>query len=229
MRVAENVAFVRERIRRAAERANRRPDEILLVGATKTVDVGTIREAIDAGVTVFGENRVQEAAPKITEIGDAAKWHFIGHLQRNKVKDAFELFEMVQSLDSLALAMEMEKRGTKLGRTIRVLVEVNVGAEETKFGTAADDTLDLVRSLAELPHLSVEGLMTIPPLFADPEESRPYCRALRRLRDEIESVGIPGISMGELSMGMTNDFEVAVEEGATMVRIGTALFGERPV
>ena len=218
---------MRERIRRAAERVNRKAEEILLVGATKTVDVERIRRAMAAGVKVFGENRVQEAEPKIALIGNGAEWHFIGHLQRNKVKDAFRLFEMVQSVDSLELGLEIEKRGAQLGRTMRVLVEVNLGGEESKFGAPVEDTLELVRRMADLPHLSVEGLMSMPPFLDDPEDSRPYFRALRQLRDEIAGSDVPGVSMRELSMGMTNDFEVAIEEGATIVRIGTALFGPR--
>jgi len=227
MGVEGNVGLVRERIRRAAERVNRKAEEILLVGATKTVDVERIRRAMAAGVKVFGENRVQEAEPKIALIGNGAEWHFVGHLQRNKVKDAFRLFEMVQSVDSLELGLEIEKRGAQLGRTMRVLVEVNLGGEESKFGAPVEDTLELVRRMADLPHLSVEGLMSMPPFLDDPEDSRPYFRALRQLRDEIAGSDVPGVSMRELSMGMTNDFEVAIEEGATIVRIGTALFGPR--
>lgn len=228
MGVAENVQIVHERISRAAERVNRSPEEVLLVGATKTVDVQRIRQAIAAGVKVFGENRVQEAAPKIAQIGGEVEWHFIGHLQRNKVKDAFSLFQMVESVDRPQLALEMEKRGALLGRKMRVLLEVNMGDEETKFGASGKETLELVRRMADLPHLSVEGLMSIPPFFSDPEDSRPYFRTLRNLRDEVLDANIPGVSMQELSMGMTNDFEVAVEEGATIVRIGTAMFGPRP-
>jgi len=228
MGIRENARLVRERIWRAAERANRSPQEVLLVGATKTVGIDRIREAMEAGVQVFGENRVQEAAPKIAQIGNDVEWHFIGHLQRNKVKDAFRLFQMVESVDSLPLALEMEKRGALLGRRMKVLIEVNLGGEETKSGASPEEVLELARRMADMPHLSLEGLMSIPPFFSDPEGSRPYFRALRRLRDEVLSADIPGISMRELSMGMTSDFEVAIEEGATIVRIGTALFGPRP-
>jgi len=228
MGIRENARLVRERICRAAERANRSPEEVILVGATKTVGVDRIRQAIEAGVKVFGENRVQEAAPKIAQIGNEVEWHFIGHLQRNKVRDAFRLFQMVESVDSLPLALEMEEKGALLGQKMRILVEVNLGGEETKSGTSPELVLELARRMADMPHLSVEGLMSIPPFFSDPEGSRPYFRTLRRLRDEVLSAGIPGIPMRELSMGMTNDFEVAIEEGATIVRIGTALFGPRP-
>jgi pyridoxal phosphate enzyme (YggS family) len=217
--VAENLARVQERVARAAERAGRRPDGVLLIGVSKTVDVARIRAAVAAGVTTLGENRVQEAKSKIAELGRLAAWHLIGHLQTNKVKDALDLFDLIHSLDRLELAREIERRAGAQGRVVDALLQVNVAAEATKGGVAPDavgETLDLI---GKLGHVRVRGLMTIPPEVERPEESRPW---FRRLRELAERHGLP-----ELSMGMSGDFEVAIEEGATMVRVGTAIFGPR--
>jgi pyridoxal phosphate enzyme (YggS family) len=217
--VAENLARVQERVARAAERAGRRPDGVLLIGVSKTVDVARIRAAVAAGVTTLGENRVQEAKGKIAELGRLAAWHLIGHLQTNKVKDALDLFDLIHSLDRLELARELERRAAGQGRVVDALLQVNVAAEASKGGVAPDavgETLDLI---GKLGHVRVRGLMTIPPEVERPEESRPW---FRRLGELAERHGLP-----ELSMGMSGDFEVAIEEGATMVRVGTAIFGPR--
>jgi PLP dependent protein len=217
--VAENLARVQERVSRAAERAGRGPEGVLLIGVSKTVDVARIRAAVTAGVTTLGENRVQEAKSKIAELGRLAAWHLIGHLQTNKVKDALDLFDLIHSLDRLELAREIERRAAAQGRVVDTLLQVNVAAEATKGGVPPDavgETLDLI---GKLGHVRVRGLMTIPPEVERPEESRPW---FRRLRELAERHGLP-----ELSMGMSGDFEVAIEEGATMVRVGTAIFGPR--
>jgi len=217
--VAENLTRVQERVARAAERAGRRPDGVLLIGVSKTVDVARIRAAVAAGVSTLGENRVQEAKSKIAELGRLAAWHLIGHLQTNKVKDALDLFDLIHSLDRLELARELERRAAAQGRVADALLQVNVAAEASKGGVAPDavgETLDLI---GKLGHVRVRGLMTIPPEVERAEESRPW---FRRLRELAERHGLP-----ELSMGMSGDFEVAIEEGATMVRVGTAIFGPR--
>ncbi|MBI3013786.1 MAG: YggS family pyridoxal phosphate-dependent enzyme [Candidatus Tectomicrobia bacterium] len=223
----ESLARVRERIERAARTSGRRPEKIKLVAVTKTFPVEVIREAVELGVTCFGENRVQEAREKIPAIGRGVEWHLIGTLQRNKVKYIFDLFDMVQSLDSFALGQEIEDRGRARGRVMPVLVEVNVSGEASKSGVRPEELPELLRRLSDFRHLAVKGLMAIPPLTPNPEEARPYFRELRRLRDQVASEGIRGIELEELSMGMSADFEVAIAEGASMVRIGTAIFGAR--
>lgn len=194
---------------------------------TKTFPVEVVRQAVELGLTCFGENRVQEAREKIAAVGREVEWHLVGPLQRNKVKYVFDLFDMVQSLDSLPLAEEIEQRGRARGAVMPVLVELNLAGEASKSGIAPEELPGLLERLSELSHVAVKGLMTIPPLGPVPEESRPYFRELRRLRDRAAQRRIPGIELGELSMGMSADFEVAVSEGATMVRVGTAIFGER--
>lgn len=226
--VRDNIALVREEIARAAAKAGRSPAEIRLLAVTKTVDDDRIREAIAAGVDLVGENYVQEARRKIDLLGRSLPWHFIGHLQTNKAKYAVRLFDLIHSVDRVELARELDRRAAAAGVTLGILVEVNVSGEATKSGVPATQAIALVRALAELPGLSVRGLMTMPPWFDDPEEARPHFAALRRLAEEIRRERIEGVRMEELSMGMTNDYRVAVEEGATIVRIGRALFGERP-
>jgi len=228
--IVENITRVRERIERACRRAGREPGSIRLVAATKGVDVERIREAIEAGVDTFGENYIQEAIPKVEAIGKGLpgrpiSWHLIGHLQRNKAKLAVEFFDCIQSLDSLRLGLELAKR--LKDKRLDVLIEVNLGGEATKTGVGESGLINLVKGVAGLENLTVKGLMVIPPYFEDPEAVRPYFKRLRDLALEIERIGIPGISMEELSMGMSHDFEVAIEEGATMVRIGRVIFGER--
>jgi PLP dependent protein len=222
--VKENLLKVRERIERASQKAGRDPKEIKLVAVSKTVEVARIKEAIEAGVSILGENYVQEAQEKIEEIGRIVSWHFIGHLQSNKAKYAILLFDMVHSLDSLPLAEELNRRAEHADRVIKVMIEVNLSKEATKFGTDEERVVNLAKGIQNLSYLSLEGLMTMPPYFDSPEMSRPYYIALRKLKEKMTNEGIP---MKELSMGMSNDFEVAIEEGATYVRVGTAIFGRR--
>ena len=223
--IRENLLRVQERIEKAARRAGRDPAGIKLVAVSKTVEVARIREAIDAGVSILGENYVQEAQKKIEEIRKPISWHFIGHLQSNKAKYAVRLFDMIHSVDSIPLAEELDRRAEKEGRKIEVMIEVNLSGEATKFGTEEAKTFDIAQKIFNLNHLSLVGLMTMPPYFEDPELSRPYYVQLRQLKEKMAEAGIP---LKELSMGMSNDFEVAIEEGATYVRVGTAIFGERP-
>jgi pyridoxal phosphate enzyme (YggS family) len=228
MSIAENVARVRERMEAAARRAGRDPGRVKLVAVSKTVDAARIRQAIEAGVNLLGENYVQEAQKKVEELGRRAGWHFIGHLQSNKARVAVRLFDWVHSVDSLRLAEELSRAAQQQSRPLPVLLQVNLGREATKFGAQEDEVIRLLGQMASLPGISVKGLMTMPPYFENPEESRPAFRALRGLQESISGRGIPGVLMEELSMGMSNDFEVAVEEGATLVRVGTAIFGPRP-
>jgi pyridoxal phosphate enzyme (YggS family) len=222
--VKENLLKVRERIERAAQKAGRDPKEIKLVAVSKTVELDRIKEAIEAGVSILGENYVQEAQEKIEALGKSVSWHFIGHLQSNKAKYAVRLFDVIHSIDSIPLAEELNRRAEQPDRVIRVMIEVNLSKEATKFGTDEERVLNLARRIQNLDHLSLEGLMTMPPYFDSPEMSRPYYVALRELKDRMVKEGIP---LKELSMGMSNDFEIAVEEGATYVRVGTAIFGPR--
>jgi hypothetical protein len=224
-RIKENIRAVKERIEKASLRANRNPEEIKLVAVTKMVDTERIKEAIDAGVDTFGENYVQEAEKKIKEIGSIVSWHFIGHLQRNKVKYAIDLFDIIHSLDSEDLAIELDKRGRKAGKRIRAMIEVNLSEEESKYGIYKENLLSLINNIKKnMINIKLEGLMTIPPFSDNPENSRPYFRELKNIQDELNE---KGFDLKELSIGMSNDFEVAIEEGATMVRIGSAIFGPR--
>jgi pyridoxal phosphate enzyme (YggS family) len=227
MSIADNLKTVNDRMASAAKHAGRDPSSITLVAVTKTIAVEKIREAIAAGATVLGENRVQEAREKIDVLGPAARWHLIGHLQTNKAKYAVRLFQLIHSVDNLALAQELDKQAAKIGKVQNILIEVNVAGEASKAGMAVKEAPKLVKEAARLEHISIQGLMTMPPFSEDPEESRPYFCVLRELARSIAQENIPGVSMKELSMGMSGDFEVAIEEGATMVRVGTAIFGER--
>ncbi len=211
----------------AARRAGREPGEIKLIAVSKTVEIAHIREAIEAGVTILGENYVQEAREKIGEIGHGIQWHMIGHLQSNKAKYAIDLFDYIHSLDGIPLARELDRRAAQKGRMVRALVEVNLSGETSKFGVASGAVMELIHHVISLEHISIEGLMTMPPYFDEPEKARPFFIRLRELRDRIQKEGIEGVRMDELSMGMSGDFEAAIEEGATMVRVGTAIFGER--
>ena len=224
--ISSNINIIKQRIAAAAQRAGRDPLSIKLMAVTKTVEPERIGTAIEAGLTMLGENYVQEAKDKITIIGDRAQWHMIGHLQTNKAKYAVKLFDYVHSVDRLELAQELDKRAGQINRKLNVLIEVNSG-EESKSGIEKTQALELVRQVAHLPNLTLRGLMTMAPYSDNPENSRPYFKALRDLRDDIVRAGIAGISMEELSMGMTDDFEVAIEEGATIIRIGRAIFGKR--
>jgi PLP dependent protein len=225
--VRDNISEIRKRIARAAERACRQVSEIRLMAVTKTVDDRRIREAVAAGVEILGENYVQEAKRKIDLMGRSAEWHLIGHLQTNKAKYAARLFDMIHSIDRIEVAQELNRRCLQCGRIMKVLVEVNVSGEASKRGITTEGALPLVRGLAAMENLSVKGLMTMAPWFDDPEAARPYFAALCSLRNRIREAQIPRIEMKELSMGMSGDYEVAVEEGATIVRIGRFLFGER--
>jgi PLP dependent protein len=223
--VRERIVGVKERIEKAALKAGRDPHEVKLVAVTKTVDVLVIREAVQTGaVSILGENYVQEAERKIRELGRVAAWHLIGHLQSNKAKYAVKLFDMIHSLDSLGLAEELDRRVEKAGRSMDVLIEVNVSGEASKFGIEQENVTRLAVRVGQLPHLCLKGLMTMPPYFDSPEMSRPYYVRLRELRERLVR---EGLKLDELSMGMSNDFEIAIEEGATYVRVGTAIFGAR--
>lgn len=227
-KIGSRVKLVRKRIKVAGMSCGRDPDSITLVGASKTVPVDRLLAAVAAGVTCFGENYVQEAGEKIEAVGrDLVSWHFIGHLQTNKAKYAVKLFDLIHSVDSIKLAGEIDKRARNIGKVQRILIQVNISGEETKSGIDMEQALDLVHKTARLENLAVSGLMTMPPYFNAPERVRPYFRALKSLQQLIISKEIPNVSMTELSMGMTGDFETAIEEGATLVRVGTAIFGQR--
>ena len=227
MSVAENLKAVKDRIAAAARRAGRDPSTVRLVTVTKTVAHDRIREAVAAGAAILGENRVQEAKEKIEALGAIASWHLIGRLQANKAKHAVRLFGLIHSVDSIGLARELDRQAAKQGKTQDILIEVSIAGEEQKAGVATRDAAALVREAAGLRSVRICGLMTMPPYSVDPEASRSYYRRLRDLAAAIAKEDIPGASMGELSMGMSGDFEVAVEEGATLVRVGTAIFGAR--
>lgn len=225
----DRVEQVRQRMVEAARRAGRDPDEVELVAVTKTVPVPRIREAVDAGVTALGENRVQEASDKIALLSSLPiTWHLIGHLQTNKSRSAAELFELIHSLDSVKLATALDRHGAALQKQVRVLVEVNLGGEPSKAGTLEYDLLPLLQACRQFTHLSIEGLMAIPPYRKNPDDVRPFFRRLRRLRDQAAKA-CPDYSLRHLSMGMSHDYGIAIEEGATLVRVGTAIFEERPV
>jgi pyridoxal phosphate enzyme (YggS family) len=231
MSIVENVARVRERIVAAAHRAGRNPEEITLMGVSKTFPVECIREAHAAGLRVFGENRVQEFADKAASLNDLAdaEWHLIGHLQSNKAARAAELFGAVDSVDSVRLAEKLNGAAEKAGKTLPILIEINVGGEDAKSGVApASEELEQVLLAApRWGNLRVRGLMTVPPYSENPEDARPFFRQLREIRDRIALRRLPAVEIDVLSMGMSHDFEVAIEEGSTCVRVGTAIFGER--
>ena len=222
---AENLERIRIRIVAAAARSQRDANKVRLLGATKTVPPERIREAVAAGQQLFGENRVQEAAAKIEQLGGRLHWHFIGHLQKNKVRSAVSLFEMIESVDSLMLAQEIDRQADRVGKTMPILLEVNIAGEKTKFGFQPDELFPQLAEINALTHISIYGLMTVPPFSEDPQNSRPYFRALGELKRRIEREW--RIPLEELSMGMSQDFEIAVEEGATIVRVGEALWGSR--
>jgi PLP dependent protein len=223
--IAENLECVREQIARAAAKANRSVDGVELVAISKTYDAEKIREAVKAGQSLFGESRVQEARVKIPELPSNLRWHFVGHLQKNKIRHALPLFELIHSVDSLALAQEVNRIAEEEGLHPRVLLEINVAGEGSKFGFKPDTLRTEMETLLVLNRLSIEGLMTIPPLAPEAEASRTYFIKLRELRDALEKEF--RAKLPHLSMGMTNDFVIAIEEGATLVRVGTAIFGER--
>ena len=231
MSIAENLVAVRNRVAAAAGRAGRHPDEIALMAVSKTFPAETILEAYDAGQRLFGENRVQEFADKAPAVGHVhdAEFHMIGHLQSNKTGKAVELFSAIDSVDSAKLAQRLNAAAESAGKVIDVLLEINIGGEEAKSGIAPD-LPELEAILTQAPqwqHLRIRGLMTVPPYAEDPSESRPYFQRLRELRDRLAQRNLPAIHLSQLSMGMSHDFEVAIEEGSTCVRIGTAIFGKR--
>jgi len=203
------------------------PQGVEIVAACKTRSDVEILEAVQAGIHIVGENYIQEAEEVLASIGKRAKWHFIGHLQKNKVKKAVKLFDMIETVDSLELALEIDKVCSRQQKTVEVLIEVNSGKEEQKFGVFSEKVEDLIRKLTPLKHIKVMGLMTMGPFSGDPEDARPYFIETRKLFENIKSLGIQGITMRYLSMGMSNSYKVAIEEGANMVRIGTAIFGDR--
>ena len=225
----ERLAEVHLRIARAATRAGRAVNEVQLIAVSKTHPVQIVRDAIAAGVTDLGENRVQEAKSKIMDVGrNAARWHLIGHLQSNKARRAVQLFDVIHSIDSIELARKLDGACKDVSRTaLPILIQIDLGHEATKSGVGEQELPSLIDALKQCRHLQLTGLMMLPPFFEDAELTRPFFVKLRRLRDEYQARGAFGDTTGELSMGMTHDFEVAIEEGATMVRIGTALFGER--
>ena len=226
MSIAENLAQVRKEIEAAARRAGRDPAEIKLVAVSKTVPAEVIAQAVEAGVDALGENRVQEALGKQEEIPGAA-WHLIGHLQTNKVKKVIGKFELIHSLDSIRLAREIGRRSQEAGITTDTLVQVNIGREESKFGLPREEVLPFIDEARKIPGLKILGLMAIPPFEEEPENARPYFQELRSLFEEVAAKGWPEVEMRWLSMGMSSDFQVAIEEGANIVRVGTRIFGQR--
>jgi pyridoxal phosphate enzyme (YggS family) len=224
----DRLEHVQARIKQAAEACNRSVTDIRLVAVSKTMPVEIVQEAIETGMRDFGENYIQEAREKITALATyPVTWHYIGHLQSNKAKYADRMFDLIHSVDSLKLAKALDKYAKKIDKVQNILIQVNIAKEDSKSGVYGEDTLQLAREIARLENLAVKGLMTMPPYFNAPEKVRPIFAALRHLRDQIKNENIPNISMEDLSMGMTGDFEAAIEEGATMVRVGTAIFGER--
>ncbi|MEW6457170.1 MAG: YggS family pyridoxal phosphate-dependent enzyme [Acidobacteriota bacterium] len=228
MSLKENIEFIGERIKISAKKSGRNPEEIKILGATKSVPTEKIIEAYEAGIKLFGENRVQEANQKISEINiPSIEWHMIGNLQKNKVKKALELFSVIESLSSIELAEKINRDAELLNRKIRCFIEVNLAGEETKWGIKEEDIFSSVGKLTGLKNIEIIGLMAIPPFFENPEMSRPYFKELREIKEKINRMNLDNISIMELSMGMSSDYEVAVEEGATIVRLGTILFGPR--
>jgi pyridoxal phosphate enzyme (YggS family) len=225
--VAANHRRIMDGINQAAARAGRDAASIRLLAAAKSQDVELIRAAISAGVSLIGENYVQEAEAKKARVPEVAEWHMIGHLQRNKSKSAVALFDLIESLDSIALARELDKEGQKAGKRVRAFVEVNLGGEESKTGVAKDQVILLLQETAKLTNLRIEGLMTVPPFRENPEDVRPYFRELREMLYRMRELQSSNMDLKELSMGMSQDYAVAIEEGATIVRIGRALFGPR--
>ena len=223
--IAENLDRVQEQIASAAANSGRSADDVELVAITKTHPTEKVREAIEAGQTLFGESRVQEARAKIPDLSSNIRWHFVGHLQKNKVRQALPLFEMIHSVDSLALAQDINRIAEEEGLYPRVLLEVNVAGEGSKFGFAPDYLHEQMEALLALPRLSIEGLMCIPPLAVESEDSRKFFVQVRELRDSLEEEF--SMKLPQLSMGMTQDFVIGIDEGATLVRVGTAIFGER--
>ena len=227
MTISRNLSQINQRIRAAAEKAGRDPASVRLVAVSKTRPSTDIIAAFQSGQTVFGENYVQELVQKLAEVQESVQWHVIGHLQSNKVKYIAGQVALIHSVDRISLATEIDRQWSKLGKICDVLIQVNISGEATKSGTTEAGAIQLVRECALLPNIRVRGLMTMPPFFDDPDAARPYFAELRRLSEAVSAQQIAGVEMVELSMGMSGDFEAAIQEGATLVRIGTAIFGER--
>ncbi len=227
-RLSENIKGVYRRMAHAAMRAGREPDEIRLIAVSKNVSASVVKIAIEAGLRDFGENRVQEFSAKRRKLslpaGYSLRWHLIGHLQKNKTKTAVELFDVIQSVDSVELAERINKQAEKMDKIQKILIQVKLSDEESKYGLVKEKVADFLSALTDMGNLRIEGLMTIPPFYDDPERVRPFFRELREIKEKACEMGF---NLTELSMGMSHDFEVAIEEGATMVRVGTAIFGER--
>ena len=225
--VRENLETVEANIRKACANAGRSRDEVTLIAVSKTKPVSMLMEAYDSGIRIFGENKVQEMCDKYEQMPKDIQWHMIGHLQRNKVKYIIDKAALIHSVDSLRLAETIQEEAAKHQVVMPILVEVNVAMEETKFGTSLAEAMELVEHISHFPNIRIEGLMTIAPFVEDPEENRKYFRALKKLAVDINNKNIDNVHVRILSMGMTNDYMVAIEEGATMVRVGTGIFGER--
>ena len=225
--IKDNMEKVNKEIAIACERSGRNTNQVTLIAVSKTKPIPMLMEAYDAGARDFGENKVQELVDKIPKLPQDIRWHMIGHLQRNKVKYIVDKVYLIHSVDSLRLAEEISKEATKKHITVRILLEVNVACEETKFGTTSDEVVKLAEEIAKLPGISIQGLMTIAPYVENPEENRKYFHKLKQLSVDIKSKNIDNVCMNVLSMGMTGDYRVAIEEGATYVRVGTGIFGER--
>ena len=223
----ENYRNVQENLQRACEKVNRSVDEVTLISVSKTKPLSMLQEAYDCGAREYGENKVQEMTEKEGQLPKDIHWHMIGHLQTNKVKYIAPYVHLIHSVDSLKLAQEINRQGEKCNRSIPILIEVNIAEEESKFGIKKDETISLVREISKLPHVAIKGLMTIAPFVDDPEDNRVYFRGIKELSVDIANENIDNVCMDILSMGMTGDYMVAIEEGATMVRVGTGIFGER--
>ncbi|NIM03206.1 YggS family pyridoxal phosphate-dependent enzyme [bacterium] len=224
MSVRENLEKVEEKIRVKAELVGRNATEITLVAVTKTVEADRIEQAVAAGVNIIGESRVQEAKEKYGKVKSEVIWHLVGHLQRNKAKDAVKIFDLIHSVDSAKLAKEIDKQARKIDKVQEILIEVNVAGEQSKYGLNPEGVITFLKEVSELPNLKIKGLMTMAPLYENPEDCRPCFRKLKELAEEIRAENIENVEMTYLSMGMSNDFEVAIEEGSNMVRIGRAIF-----
>lgn len=225
MSIKENLERITEKIGKKSELVGRNPREMTLVAVTKTVEADRVEEAIVAGVNIIGESRVQEAKEKYRKVKSKVVWHLVGHLQRNKAKDAVKIFDLIHSVDNAKLAKEIDKQARKIGKIQKILIEVNVSGEESKYGLNPEEVITFLQEVSVLPNVKIEGLMAMAPLGENPEDSRPYFRKLKELLEETKAKNIENVEMVYLSMGMSNDFEVAIEEGSNMVRIGRAIFG----
>ncbi|TYP54907.1 YggS family pyridoxal phosphate-dependent enzyme [Thermosediminibacter litoriperuensis] len=225
--IQQNIEKLKLKIKHAAVKSGRSPEDIHIVAVTKTIPPETIQVAVNCGISILGENRVQEAQQKIGLVKGDISWHMIGHLQKNKVKYAVKLFSMIQSVDSYELAAEIDKRAGMLGKVMDVMIQVNIGREKTKFGAEYEETPELIKKISTLAHVKVRGLMAIAPFKEDPEDVRPFFRKMSELFTDIKSQELENVDMSFLSMGMTHDFHIAIEEGSNMIRIGTGIFGPR--